>query len=142
MGNFFGTYNRSLDVKNRLQVPSKLISDLPKRFYAIRGFEGCLAVYLEEDFSRLKEKLQSLSFLSKAARDYIRAIASSVKELEVDSHGRITVDRDLLEKYKISQEVTVVGVVDHFELWDRKVYEEYSSKIEETFEENAERLVP
>ena len=140
MGKFLGTYNRSLDSKMRLQIPSKLVKELPERFYAVRGFDGCFSVFLEDGLNRLLDKLEGMDFFGKKERDLIREISSSAKEMEVDSHGRITIDHDLAEKYRIGQEVTVIGVIDHFEVWDRGRYEEYKAAAESGFELEAEEL--
>lgn len=125
MGKFFGTYSRTLDDKNRLQIPTKLIGQLPSRFYVLRGFEGCLSVYEEEEFQKLLEKLQNLSYLDEESRAYIRLAASSAAELDVDSHGRVALSKQLVDDYRIGKDVTIIGVLDHFEVWDATSYAKY-----------------
>jgi MraZ protein len=140
MGKFFGTFIRSLDEKNRLQVPTKLVASLPAKFFALRGFEGCLSVYLESDFESLTEKLTSLNYLDEKSRSYLRLTLASVVELDVDSHGRISLPKDIVEAYKISKDVRIIGVLDHFEIWDTPTYEKYLASKSSDYESIAEDL--
>lgn len=122
MGNFFGTYRRTLDAKGRLQVPSKLLLPGLKGLYLLRGFEGCLSVYEEEAFQGLVEKLKGMNFMDPDARQFIRMASASVQELKLDSHGRITLGKDTLMDHGIKEEVVIIGVIDHFEIWDPMSY--------------------
>ena len=139
MGKFFGTYSRTLDEKKRLQIPSKLVKEMPHSFYVLRGFEGCLSIYEEAEFNALMSKLESLSYLNETARNYIRLSSASVQELDVDSHGRITLSTELAMTYKISNDVVLIGVLDHFELWDKAAYEAYLAAKSPLYESLAER---
>ncbi len=140
MGNFYGTYNRTLDNKNRLQLPSKLLKDLPSKLYILKGFEGCVSLFLPTDFDAFMKKLESLSYFKQAARAYLRLASSSVVELEIDSHGRITLPVQVKEKYGLNTEVTLIGVQDHIELWDSEKYLSYEKENSENFEALAESL--
>lgn len=139
VGNFFGTYSRTLDDKNRLQIPTKLVESMPSRFYVLRGFEGCLSVYPEENFQKLLANLQSLSFNDEANRAYIRMALSSACEMDVDSHGRIALTKQLVDDYKIGKNITIIGVLDHFEIWDEASYKQYLLTNSKDFESLAER---
>lgn len=140
MGIFFGTYSRSLDEKNRLQIPSKLLSPLPSKLYSIRGYEGCLSIYLESDFLSLAQKLSSLSYEESKSRAYIRLALSSVSEMEIDSHGRLPLGKELIDLYHIGKNVIIIGVLDHFEIWDEGAYLDYQKKNSGEYEALAEDL--
>jgi len=122
VGNYFGTYSRTLDEKGRLQIPSKLADKDTKRFFILKGFEGCLAVYEEENFNALVAKLHGMNFLDETARNFIRLTTSSVQVLDVDSHGRVLLSKQTLDDYRIAKDVTLIGVLDHFEIWDATSY--------------------
>ncbi|MFA6620292.1 MAG: division/cell wall cluster transcriptional repressor MraZ [Bacilli bacterium] len=138
MGKFFGTYSRTLDEKKRLQIPSKLVKEMPHSFYVLRGFEGCLSIYEEAEFNVLMAKLESLSYTSETARNYVRLSSASVEELDVDSHGRITLPKELADAYKIGNDVVLIGVLDHFELWDQNAYAAYLKEKSPLYENLAE----
>ena len=90
VGMFFGTYQRNLDNKFRLQLPNKLVKEMPEHFYLLRGFEGALSIYEEKDFQKYLSSLEKMSFLEEKARTYMRLALSSVEVLDTDSHGRIS----------------------------------------------------
>ena len=142
VGNFFGTYYRSLDEKNRLQLPSKLVGEMPQRLYVLKGFEGCLSVYEEPEFKALLKRLSELSYLDPSKRRFIRLATSSAVPLDVDSHGRIGISKDLVDAYHIGRDVAVIGVLDHFEVWDKAAYERYHAESEPLYEKLAKEAEP
>lgn len=138
---FFGTFEHNLDSKNRLVVPSRFVKLLSnKKLYIMRGYEGCLSLYPEEDFEKYIAKIQSFPFESKSSRDIARISLSSVYELSLDSVKRVQIPTALVEKYKISKEVVVLGMVDHIEIWSKKKWDKYLLDNEDKFEEISEKL--
>ena len=137
MGKFFGTYQRTLDEKKRLQIPSKLVKEMPLRFYVLKGFEGCLSVYEEAEFEALLAKLDSLNYFDPTARAYVRVSAASAAELEVDSHGRISISTEMAARYHLESEVTIIGALNHFEIWDSAAYQKYSEEANARYEQLA-----
>lgn len=140
MGKFFGTYNRSLDEKNRLQLPSKLVGEMPKSLFLVRGFEGCLMAYLSTDFDKFYEKLGTLDYFDEESRHFVRIASSSVSECDVDAHGRLLLGKDVAASYHIGKEVSIIGAIDHFEIWDASAYEEYMGNHECEYERLAQSL--
>ena len=140
---FYGYYEHNLDDKGRLMIPSKLREGLSSGspLYVIKGFEGCLSVYGEMSFNKLCASLDELKYEDREARNYIRNVLASVTQLNVDKLGRIQIPQAVLNKYHISKEVAVIGVGNHFEIWDLKSYQEYDEKNSESFEEIADKLV-
>ena len=47
---FLGTYSHTLDLKNRLVLPSKIAAKLSKTVVVSKGFDGCLELRTLEDF--------------------------------------------------------------------------------------------
>ena len=140
---YFGYYEHNLDDKGRLMIPSKLREGLSSGspLYVLRGFDGCLSIYNENAFQKLYASLEEYSYNQKDSRNYMRALLSSVTQLNIDKIGRIQIPVTILEKYHISREVAVIGVGDHIELWDKKAYQEYELANDSAFEEIADKLV-
>ena len=46
----------------------------------------------------------------------------------------------IAKRYSLSSEVVIIGVLDHFEIWDKTSYEEYQKKNEDSYEKIAEDL--
>ena len=123
---YFGTYHRNLDCKGRLLIPSKLNASGITEAYVVRGHEGCLAVYDPDGFQRFMEKFMSMDFEDPAERAKMRLAAASVTPTKIDSAGRILLGKQLLSDYGIGEEITLIGVFDHFEIWDKEAYLHYS----------------
>ena len=140
---YFGYYEHSLDDKGRLMIPSKLREGLiaGSPLYVIKGFEGCLSIYNETTFNKLCSQIDELSYNDRTARNYIRNVLGSVVILNVDKLGRIQIPSSVLNRYNILKNVAVLGVGDHFEIWDLEAYLNYQKENEESFEESADKLV-
>ena len=139
---YFGSYEHSLDDKGRLLIPSRLKDGLLEgsSLYVMQGFDGCLSVYNQEGFDELTKECSSLSFQKKNTRDYLRTLLSSVVPLLVDKVGRIQIPTYTLKKYSIGKKVMIIGVGDHFEIWDLEKFSEYQKETNARFEELAEEI--
>ena len=137
---YFGTYEHSLDSKNRLLVPSKLKALLTSTVYVMKGFDGCLSLYDEISFKNYVEKLQKLSFNKAKEREFLRVILSSVVEMIADKVGRIQIPTAIINKYNIEKEVVVVGVGDHVEVWSQSKWNKYLEESDAKLEDIAEEV--
>ena len=139
---FFGHYEHSLDEKGRLLLPKKIKEELKDNspLYVLKGFEGCLSIYREAEFLKLCEECEKISFNKKNSRSYLRAVLSSVIEITIDKVNRIQIPKDTLTRFHISKNVIIIGVNDHFEIWDSETYQKYEEEVNAHFEEIAESL--
>ena len=138
---FFGSFEHSLDEKNRLLIPAKLRNTLGTKLFIMKGYEGSLSIYPNDQFVKFLNKLQSLPYESKVSRDIERISLSSVFELEIDRVNRIQIPTALINKYSISKEVVVVGVIDHIEVWSKAKWEKYLEDNEAEYEQKSEELL-
>ena len=138
---FFGSFVHSLDDKNRLLIPSRLRGQIGSKLFIMKGYECSLSIYPEEQFQKYLAKLETLPYESKLSRDIERIALSSVYELDIDKVNRIQIPTALINKYAISKEVVVVGVLDHIEVWSKDKWDEYLKKNESEFEEKSEELL-
>ena len=137
---FFGSYTHNLDEKGRLVIPSKMRDELGLKAYILKGFDGALSIFKEEDFQNLVKELQNLPFNKKNSRAYLRIQLASACELDIDRQGRALLPTQLLNKYQIGKEVIVIGALDHIEVWNKKDYEAYEKNADSSFENIAEEL--
>lgn len=137
---FFGKFYHNLDEKSRLMIPRKMREQINGRLYLLRGFDGCLSVYQESSFNDYVNSLNSLPFTQKTTRDMQRLGLSSVVELEIDKQGRIQIPAQTIIEFHISRSVVVVGVVNHFEIWNKESWDKYEEDNAKKYEETAEKL--
>ena len=135
-----GEHEHSLDDKNRLTLPARLREQLGDRVVVTRGLDGCLYVYAARPWAQLAARVGTLDPLSREARTMQRYFFASGSEAELDKQGRIVIPANLLESAGIGREVTVAGVYDHLEIWDRAAWREQRQTVEGSAEDVAERL--
>jgi MraZ protein len=135
-----GEHEHTLDDKNRLTLPAKLREQLGAHVVVSRGLDGCLYVYSDADWARLAERVGSLDPFSREARTMQRWFFASGSDAELDKQGRMVIPATLLKNASIGREVTVAGVYDHLEIWDRAAWREQQQTVEGSAEDVAERL--
>ena len=135
-----GEHEHTLDDKNRLTLPSKLREQLGAQVVVSRGLDGCLYVYSEGEWARLAERVGSLDPFSREARTMQRWFFASGSDAELDKQGRMVIPAALLKIAGIGRDVTVAGVYDHLEIWDRAAWREQQQTVEGSAEDVAERL--
>jgi len=59
----------------------------------------------------------------------------------LDAQGRVAIPQRLLEHAKIQKDVLVNGVLDHIEIWDPKVFEQYMASSNRSYEDIAGELL-
>ncbi len=135
-----GEYDHTLDDKNRLTLPAKLREQLGDEVVITRGLDGCLAVYSRPAFDVLAARMGTLDPLSKETRTMQRWFFTGAPPVELDKAGRMVIPARLLEEFEIGREVTVAGVLDHLEIWDRAAWREQRTQAGGSAEDVAERL--
>jgi len=138
---FLGSYEYSIDDKGRLVVPSKFRNEIGDKLYLTKGFDGCLSIYKDSDFQKTIENLQKFQYEKEKTRLYQRLLLETIVELTIDKLGRIQIPQKTLQKYCIGKEVKIIGLLDHFEVWDQNVWEKYHDDHIKDFEHDAEDLL-
>jgi len=135
-----GEHEHALDDKNRLTLPARQRDQLGDRVVVTRGLDGCLYVYAAAEWAKLAERVGTLDPLSREARTMQRFFFASGMEAELDKQGRIVIPATLLESAGIGRDVTVAGIYDHLEIWDRAAWRDQQQTVEGSAEDVAERL--
>ncbi|MBU4690687.1 division/cell wall cluster transcriptional repressor MraZ [Mycoplasma sp. ES3157-GEN-MYC] len=125
----YGQYQRSVDSKNRIALPSKLRDALGSKFYLTIGMENVIELRSVEEFDKLTADLTSQSLYDKNARLLKRWWLGNTHEIELDSQSRFVIPKSILTKGAIQKDVVFIGVGDSVELWATEIYEEYESKM-------------
>ena len=137
---FIGEFNYKIDSKKRLAVPAKFRDDLDGKVVVTRGLDGCLFLYTLEEWEKLAEKISSLPLSQSNARSFARVMLAGAMELEIDSSGRILLPDYLKEYADLEKEVTIAGVYNRMEIWDKDEWEDYKEEAESDVGDVAEGL--
>jgi transcriptional regulator MraZ len=135
-----GEFEITLDAKNRIAVPARLRSAFEEGVYVTQENERCLGGYSPEEFQRrLQEDVEASKAGSADRRNVKRRLAASAVYFpEMDKQGRVTLPAKHLEYAGISKDVSVIGVADHVEIWDRVAWTEFRAHLEEGADASAD----
>jgi MraZ protein len=141
---FYGEFDHSIDEKNRVIIPSRFrdaLSDSGNdKLFITRGFEECLFVFTELEWKNQEAKFKALPFTKKEVRRFKRIFFSGAMDVEPDKQWRVLIPDYLKEYALITKDVKIVGVSNHFEIWDLKKWNEFYASSRENYEDIAEDL--
>jgi MraZ protein len=130
---FAGTYELTVDNKNRLSIPFAIRRKLSEEtdghsFYAVPGRrQSTLALYAEKYFERMHRDAPVDDALSDEAYAYRQFEYSQSALLEPDGQGRVLIPERLLDRAGLGKDkdVVLIAVRDHLELWNRSDFEAF-----------------
>jgi transcriptional regulator MraZ len=131
---YFGEYERTVDYKGRLTVPSHLLvasedTDWSK-VMVLKAEPECLYVYdLETWKAVLDEAYRSMD--DDESRLFMHRALSDAQLSDVDNLKRITISAPLLEHAHVEKRAIVVGMFNRLEVWNPEVWLSYLETLEE-----------
>lgn len=133
---FRGTFEYSLDAKNRLTVPARFRAVLAEGVVLAKGLERCVALWTPKGYDDYSEaSLAGFHPLSKEAQKLKRFFAANSLDTELDAAGRVMVPAFLLEHAGLAKEVVVTGSGDALEIWDRAAWSDYNAALASQIDE-------
>jgi MraZ protein len=127
---FRGTFDHTLDAKNRLTIPAKFRATLAEGVVLAKGIERCVQVWTPRAYDAYVEAaLAGLNPLSEPARKLNRFFAANSMDTELDAAGRVMVPGFLLEHGDLRKDVVVTGAGDCLEIWGRDAWADYNEAL-------------
>jgi transcriptional regulator MraZ len=129
---FRGTFDHTLDAKNRLTVPARYRAALADGVVLAMpvDLQPCLCVWRPQDYASYTQRaLEQLPPLSPRLAELERFFYGNSLDAELDAAGRVMVPGSLGRHARLSKEVVVVGVGDRLELWDRGAWDEHGPAL-------------
>ena len=138
---FRGTFDYSLDQKNRLTVPAKFRAALAEGVVLAKGVDPCVELWAPRDFdARMGAALAGRNPLSRDARRISAFFSANSQDAELDSAGRVGMPAFLGEHASLDKEVVVIGAGDHVQVWDRAGWAAFNDDLAAEIGEITERL--
>lgn len=141
-----GVHECKVDNKGRVMIPAALKSQLEP--YVAEGFiikrsifQQCLEIYPMTEWNEAVKGINKLNRFTQKNTDFIRVFMAGVKEVELDSNGRIQVPRDLAVFANITKEVVLASALNIIELWDKDKYEAKIAEDQVNFSKLAEEVM-
>lgn len=140
---FTGTYEHTIDAKQRLAIPAEIRSQIKREheagggkgdppLYVTLGEQGALCLYTESGFEKRAEALDDSPMDSDNLLTYERLFFSLSRRVELDTQGRVRLPEQLLGRTRLGSDVVLIGVKDHVEVRDR---EEWNQQVERILNE-------
>ena len=127
---FRGTFEFTLDAKNRLTVPAKFRAALSEGVVLAKGIERNVALWPPSAYeAQIEAALAAERPGSKRWRDMRRFYSANSVDTELDAAGRVMVPPFLLEHAGLGREVVVTGAGECLEVWDRGGWSEYETAL-------------
>ncbi len=97
-------------------------------FVLTRGLDKCLAGYDSVEYEVKAKELFQTSMLENNKLAEKRVLFASTVYVDIDEQGRFVIPKHLLEFADLQKNVAIIGVGDHFELWNENEWVKYKSK--------------
>ncbi|QYN51820.1 division/cell wall cluster transcriptional repressor MraZ [Apibacter sp. ESL0404] len=129
MVNLIGTYECTLDSKGRMLLPSGLKKQmdtlLQEGFVLKRSvFQPCLELHPMTEWNQVMGKINKLNRFVKKNNDFIRQFTAGLKNVEIDTSGRLQISKDLIQFAKLEKNIVVAAAINVIEIWDKNLYED------------------
>ncbi len=126
---FVGTYEYTIDAKQRLAIPSEVRDRLDhkadgKDLYAVL-LGGSLGLYTERGFEKRAEELDHSQRPPEEVLLFEQEFFGNAARLELDSQGRVRLPERLMKLAGLERDVVLVGVKDHLQIHDRQSWQRH-----------------
>jgi MraZ protein len=125
-----GEYQHTVDGKGRVLISNKLRGQIDAQehgnnFYMVLGANGILCLYPEKYFEQISLALAPGSTAPDEAVAFERLSFALASKVELDNQGRLLLNERLRKRANLKEQVTLVGVRDHIEMWNTESWEQY-----------------
>ncbi len=119
-----GEFDLTLDEKNRLLIPADVRNQLdPKRdgpgFVVKIGPGPRLLLYPEKAYQAFLREVRTGLAPDAQTRRFNQTHFGLAKPVPVDKSGRVLLPDAFLQRTGTKRDITLVGAVDHLEIWNR-----------------------
>ena len=127
---FRGTFELTLDAKNRLTVPAKLRAALAEGVVLAKGVDRNVGIWKPEDYeAQIHASLAGQNPMSPQARELRRFFSSGAFDTELDAAGRVMIPAFLVDHAGLDRDVVVTGAGDCLEVWSRTAWRDYEPDL-------------
>ncbi len=116
-----GQYEHTLDSKGRVVLPPDFREVLGPRGYVVRLGER-LGLWDEREYSMVAQRWQEHRTTGHLDAVTFRKLLSETQRVKLDSAGRITINKSLLDGFDLGQPVVLSGSLNRIEIWPQELY--------------------
>ncbi len=120
----------ALDAKGRLSVPSRHREVLQLlcqgRLTVTKHPDGCLMLFPRPTWESFRDKVAALPM---AAAGWKRVFLGNAMDVDIDSASRVLVSPELRKSAGLKNDVMLLGMGSHFELWDAEAHAAHEAEV-------------
>jgi len=120
---FQGASNLTLDAKGRLSVPTRhreiLAATANGQLTITKHPDGCLMLFPRPQWEEFRSRIAALPM---SAQWWKRVFLGNAMDVEMDGTGRVLISPELRAAAGIERDAILMGMGEHFELWDSTTY--------------------
>jgi MraZ protein len=130
---FLGTYRPKLISERRIALPKKVRREIKSNKIVLTvGFEKCIFGFDYQDWQQIvKPELERPLFSDLEGRNLRRKMCVEAMEIKLGAQGRVVIPKRMMKYAEVKQDLILIGTGDHFEIWNRKTWENYLKKIDQ-----------
>lgn len=124
---FLGSFKTDFSGKNRLILPKRFRKELgnEEKFYILLGANGEIWGFDKVNWLKMTESILEFPLSTKEGRVKRLRFFPKAEECGLDSQGRFVLPQEFMDNLNFKKEVFIIGAGDHFEVWEKKKWEEY-----------------
>jgi len=119
-----------MDAKGRFAMPTRHRESLSAlcagQLTLTKNPSGCLMVFPRPAWEEFRAKVMTLPM---SAAGWKRVFLGNAMDVEIDAAGRVLVSPELREAAGIGKDVMLLGLGNHFELWDRAAHKTHEDEV-------------
>jgi len=140
----YGEFDLGIDEKCRLSIPAELRRAIdPEKdgtsFYVVEGDNGALWLYVESIYESMAFRSETDLMPEPDLVEFDQLSFTLATKVDLDAQGRVLIQEKILRRAGLGKEITLIGVRDHIELWNREAWLVQREKLRARRQEIAER---
>ncbi|MBN2135802.1 MAG: division/cell wall cluster transcriptional repressor MraZ [Acidobacteria bacterium] len=124
---FRGQFTAKIDEKERFKLPAafrKSLSDDYSDDVFITSMDGQVALlYPLQVWNEIEERISRLPKMNPSKERFLRITNYFGLQSKLDTQGRTSLPQALKESAELNGDVVVMGMQDHFEIWNKAKFE-------------------
>jgi MraZ protein len=126
---FQGAASLNLDGKGRLSIPTRhrdaLMTQAQGQITITKHPHGCLMLFPRTEWLLFRERIGQMPM---SGQWWKRIFLGNAMDVDMDATGRVLVAPELRHAVGLDKAVILLGMGNHFELWDQATYEAHEAQ--------------
>ena len=125
---FRGTSAITLDIKNRITMPTRYRDELfadcqGKMVCTVDIQNACLLLYPLPEWEEIELKLSRLSSTHPQERLFQQILLGNATDCDMDKNGRLLLSGPLRQHANLDKNIMLVGQLNKFEIWSESAWQ-------------------